>query len=215
MKKEISIVILFVLFFLTVTEAAKADVILGSGVNITNGTIIYLTGLNSNITVIGNYVVNNFTVSPNYLLIYTSLTPTSLSLPYAYDPSTGIINITSTPNTTPTLTISTSSTTTTTPSATSGGYFTCHTQGVACIADRDCCSGLTCINNTCLGIPNATTTTTQTIATQTQSSTTTTQQTVTQSTKTSNTWMYAVIGAIILACVIVVAYRLKFYRKNH
>jgi hypothetical protein len=103
MKKYIFIALVFFQIFI---QFAKADVILGSGVNITNGTIIRLSGLNCNITVIGNYTVDKLEVYSNYFLINASLAaPTYVSLPYSYNPTTKIINITGKSNTATTLII--------------------------------------------------------------------------------------------------------------
>lgn len=106
-KKEIYILIAFILFFQFFVQTAKADVILGSGVNITNGTIIRLSGINANITVMGNYIVDKLEVYSTYLLINASLAaPTHINLPYSYNPTTKIINITCTANTAVNLIIS-------------------------------------------------------------------------------------------------------------
>ena len=85
--------ITFILFFQIFVLAAKADIILGSGVNITNGTIIRLSGLNCNITARDNYVVNKLEVYPTFFLMNVSEAPTFIyNLPYSF--RNGIINIT-------------------------------------------------------------------------------------------------------------------------
>jgi hypothetical protein len=69
---------------------------LGSGVNITDGTIIRLTGLNCNLTIVKNLTVDNMEVYPNYLLFNTSLRDLTyiLNLPYNYSVEDKVLNIT-------------------------------------------------------------------------------------------------------------------------
>jgi len=81
---------------------------LGSGVNITEGTIIRLNGLNCNLTVVGNHIVDSMEVNPTYVLFNTSLADLTytLNVPYNYLSSIKVLNITcSQPNTETTLTV--------------------------------------------------------------------------------------------------------------
>lgn len=95
MKNKLFIIIVSFSFFQIFVRITLASTItLGSGVNITDGTIIRLTGTNTNITVENNHTINKLEVYSNFLLTNTSLiAPTYiLNLPYNYSSST--INIT-------------------------------------------------------------------------------------------------------------------------
>jgi hypothetical protein len=85
--------ITFIFFFQIAITTIRADVILGSGVNIKNGTIIKLSGLNCNATVKDNYIINKLEVYPSFFLMYVSNAPTFIyNLSYSF--RDGIINVT-------------------------------------------------------------------------------------------------------------------------
>ncbi len=96
MKRKI-VAIAAILCFLVVIQFATADtIVLGSGVNITDGTIIKLTGKNCNITVEHTHIVDKLEIYSNYTTMNASLTAPTFILNFSYDytPSTKIINIT-------------------------------------------------------------------------------------------------------------------------
>lgn len=108
MKTErLIIIITFSLFFQIFLQITSASIILGSNVNITDGTTIVLPGMNTTITVKNNHTVSGLEVYSNFLLMNASLTaPTHiLNLPYNYSPTTKMINITGRSNTTVNLTV--------------------------------------------------------------------------------------------------------------
>lgn len=126
--------ILFIQIFIQITSAST--ITLGTGVNITNGSIIKLAGLNCSITVAGNYSVTKFEVYSDYFLIYAPLTaPIYVSLPYNYNSITKVINITCTANTTQNLYINWNI-----------------PDGYSCLTD-DQCSGGYCVHSTCRSGP--------------------------------------------------------------
>jgi hypothetical protein len=85
--------IAFIFFFQMSITSIRADVILGSGVNIKNGTIIKLSGLNCNATVKDNYIIDKLEVYPSFFLMYVSNAPTFIyNLSYSF--RDGIINAT-------------------------------------------------------------------------------------------------------------------------
>jgi len=83
----------FIFFFQMSIMTIRADVILGSGVNIRNGTIIKLSSLNCNVTVKDNYIIDKLEVYPTFFLMYVSNVPTFIyNLSYSF--RDGIINAT-------------------------------------------------------------------------------------------------------------------------
>ena len=112
-----SLTILFILLVPTVFSniveillefGTGTNIVLGSGVNITEGTVIPLNDLNCNLTVVGNHIVDSMEVNPTYLLLNTSLADLTytLNVPYNYLSSIKVLNITcSKPNTETTLTV--------------------------------------------------------------------------------------------------------------
>jgi len=101
--------LMIILSFQTFTIASP-DVTLGSGVNITANTLIKLTGLNCNLTLADDHIVDKLEVHSDYILINASLNaPTWIEgSPYIYSQAQQAIYIKCCQNTEKTLYINTS-----------------------------------------------------------------------------------------------------------
>ena len=121
--------IVVIILFLFLAQLAKAETVLGSGATISNGTVIMLAGINTNVTVMGDYNVSGLEIFPTYFLINVSSAPLYASLPYSY--SDGVMNVTPASNTDSNLYINSN-----TP------------DGNSCSVDGNCVDGH-CIHSVC------------------------------------------------------------------